>query len=329
MKNFLREFCTKHTLLSHLVIFCGSLLLATLAIGTQVQAKTTTPSDVYSVVDQTDRTLDLILDAANLPNFQEMPFPELGIKPMHVYQMVVSSLESINLYEVKNKINPVPIVIVIPRKYTPEDVLRLADILLSEVQTIASNRDIKNLSVNNVIFYGRSANDVFFKMIDVYMKINILSGTVKISPNDVYSQMVRAVGDIKSILSTIDPAKRYRIDVPASPKGLKPVDVLTECLLTRESINDARKHFGLKPGPIPTLASNFRTSPLHVFLQSQVIISEINMLKMETGTISVTPRAIPVTGKTPSDAHQQVVTMKYLLAQIGPLENLVKEMESK
>lgn len=328
MKNLLRKFCAPHTRLFSQAIFGIAFLLASLAVVTQGQAKAT-PSDVYNVVDQTDRTLDLILAAAGLPAFQEKPFPEKGIKPMHVYQMAVSSLERIHRYEVQNKMNPVPIVIVIPRKYTPKDVLRLVDTILLEVQQIASHLGLNDLAVSKVTFQGRSPGDVFFKMIDVYMKTNVLSGTTKISPNEVYSQMVRAVGDIKSILSKIDPAKRYRIDVPKSPKGLKPVDVITECLLTRESINDARRYFGLKPAPIPTLASDFRISPLHVFLQSQVLISEINMLKMETGTISVTPRAIPVTGKTPSDAHQQVVTMKYLLAQIGPLEELVKEMESK
>ena len=69
--------------------------------------------------------------------------------------------------------------------------------------------------------------------------------------------------------------------------------------------------------------------PADVFIQTQIIIAEINLLKIATGTISATPLPIPVKGKKPSDVHQEAVAMEYLLDQIDMLEQLVKTMESK
>ena len=149
------------------------------------------------------------------------------------------------------------------------------------------------------------------------------------TPNEVFAQMYRAQNDVKSILGKIDPARRYRVDAPESPPGLVPADVMKEALKARESLNKTRRHFNLDPIPVPELMSGAKFLPTDVFIQTQIIIAEINLIKIATGTVSATPLPIPVKGKSPSDVHQQAVTMDYLLGQIGMLEQLVKTMASE
>lgn len=288
-----------------------------------------TPSDVYAVFDLVDRNLDSILAAAGKPEVDRKLFPEKGLKPMHVYQMAVSCLETIHMYELKRHMVPVPIVIATPRNYTPSDVFRLAELVLFEVGRIAQHLGVRGLDIDRVRSVNKTPTHVFFKIAAAYIKINVLAGKNRISPNEVYSQMVRAIQDVKSILGKIDPARRYRVDVPQSVRGLTPGDVFKECLTARESINVSRSHFGMDTIPVPAFNIGMSIRPMDVFIQTQIIISEINLLKMGTGTVSVTPLPIPVTGKTPSDAHQQSAAMKYLLGQINSLEKLVVKMKSR
>lgn len=305
-------------------------LLLPLAIGAGSESfASVTPNDVYAAFELADRTMDRILTAAGIPTFERKLFPEKGMKPMHVYQVAVSCVEAIHLYELEKKMVPVPIVIANPRKYTPPDVLRLAELVLFEVRRIAGALSVTGLPEEMAPFTGKTPNDVYFRIVAVYMKMNLLAGREKISPSEVYAQMIRAISDVKSILGRIDPARRYRIDAPQSADGLKPADVFGECLEARKSINASRRHFGLDTIPVPAAGAGMAITPMDVFLQTQIIIAEINLLKMGTGTISVTPLPVPVTGKTPSDAHQQAVTMKYLLGQIAGLEKVVEQMKSR
>ena len=311
-------------------IFCGMLIcVLSFFIGPWQLQAAVTPNDVYAVFDLADRKLNGILEAEGKPVFDGKLFPEKGLKPMHVYQMAVSCLETIHWYEAENGMVPVPIVIATPRKYTPADVLRLAGLVLFEVDRIAEHLKIYGLDEDAAWVENKTPTHVFFKILTLYIKMNTLAGKSKISPSEVYAQMVRAVKDVKSILGNIDPARRYRVDPPRSDRGLKPADVFKKCLSARESINASRRHFGLETIPVPALDPGMDIKPMDVFVQTQIIIAEINLLKMGTGTVSVTPLPISVTGKTPSDVHQQAALMKYLLGQIEPLEKLVAVMEKR
>ncbi|MCG8633250.1 MAG: hypothetical protein MI863_05445 [Desulfobacterales bacterium] len=288
-----------------------------------------TPNEVYGRFDLAAKQLDVILKASGGVPDRTGILAEKGLKPMHVYQMAVSCIEAIHIYQLKNSITPVPIIIATPRKYTPGDVLKLADIVVTEVNRIARHKGIQVLGQDAGAFSGKTPTHVFSRVAAVYLKISALSGLKQITPNEVFAQMFRAQDDAKSILGRIDPARRYRVDVPDSPPGLTPGDVLAETLKARESLNETRAHFGLTPVPVPVLKPGAKILPTDVFIQTQIIIAEMKIIKIATGTVSATPLPVPVTGKTPSDVHQQAVTLEYLLGQIGALEKLVKIMETK
>ena len=76
---------------------------------------------------------------------------------------------------------------------------------------------------------------------------------------------------------------------------------------------------GTTPVPVPT--KGYKLNPIDVFVQTQIIVAELNLLKLGTGTVSSTPLAIPVVGKKPGNCHQQAATVKHLVEQISTLRS--------
>ena len=191
------------------------------------------PSSVFAKVDRVNRSIDVILNAAEVktPNLPDVLETKLG--PMHVYQMNVACIREFHEFERKANLRPMPIVVSRPMKYAPSDVGRLVDMLQREVEYVAKRLKIKGVPTDLKKFSGKTSTHVFQETVNVFFKVSVLRGQKKITPNTVYAELVTAVGDARSILSQIDPACRYNIAVPPSKTGLKPSDVFENCLAAR------------------------------------------------------------------------------------------------
>ena len=165
---------------------------------------------------------------------------------------------------------------------------------------------------------GKTPTDVFNETVKLYLSFVALNGESSITPNEVYAQLVCATKDVMSILEQSDPACRYNVETAPVESGKTPSDVFRQCLNLRSEINIVRRNAGLGETPVPQSAIQ-ELAPLDVFLQTQIIIAELNLLKRGTETISSTPLAIPVTGKTPSDCYQQVSFAVHLIKQVIPV----------
>ena len=59
-----------------------------------------------------------------------------------------------------------------------------------------------------------------------------------------------------------------------------------------------------------------------MFIQSRIVIADLNLLERGLDTISSTPMTIPVEGKTPSDVHHTAMTIAFLVKQIAGLQKI-------
>lgn len=293
------------------------------------EAVDVTPSDVFGVMDLASRSLDVILMARGITDRQETDLSETGLRPMHVYQMTVACIDTIIRFQIKEGISSAPQVVTAPRSYTPGEVKILADMLLTQIRKIGDELDITGLPEDKHEFYHKIPTDVFMKAVSIFHKMSALNGLDNITPNQVFPQMVRAVSDVKSLLAHIDPAQRFRIDAPddAHFEEITPNHVFKECLTVREDINKLRKHLRLREIPVPDFQEDRKLHPADVFIQTQIIIAELNLIKMTTGTISATPLPIPVSGKTSRDVDTELMMARYLLTQVIPLQEMVKAFE--
>lgn len=281
-----------------------------------------TPSDVYAAVERLNRSVLVVLKARGVtPPVAPQAF-EKGLGPMHVYQLHLACLNSLQQFEAQAKITQIPLIVGRPMKYTPTDVLMLTQLMTADVARVASLLEITGLPKETGKFSGKNPDDVFQEVLKLYVNLNALSGKTKITPNEVYAEMLRAVSDAKSVLAQIDTALRYRIDAPNDATEKTPRDVFQQCLLVRATINEARRELKLGTTPTPTLTVAQKLTPQDVFVQTQIIIAELNLIKLGTGTGNATPLAKPTSGKTPANVYQQVAALDYLLKQIQEMRQL-------
>ena len=288
-----------------------------------------TPSDVYRVVERTDRTLDLILKHLEIPLPPKVEFIETGLKPRHVYQANLLVVEMLNHLETARGVAPIPIMVSRPRNFIPADVKRLVDAIDTEMTLFAGELGVTGLPLPLLPAAGKKPTDVFNRTSLTINKLTVLSSGTRVTPSVVYAQAVRASADACAILANVDPYRRYSHPEEKSPRGLKPMDAFAACIRLREGLNTFRSQVGLKAHAVPAADALKEINPVNVLLQTQVILAELNAVKLATRTITSTPLTVKVTGKTPSDVHQKLTHTGYLLRQMVPLQKMVKVMEER
>jgi len=276
-----------------------------------------TPSDVFARLDLLDRCLDRLLTARSKSAPEIPPKMETKLGPLHVYQMVLAC--AMRAQELSDQVGvlAVPTLSAKPRYYAPRDVLMVGDLILDAVRRVATKLEIQDLPADETTAPGKSPTDVFGQAVSVFLKLNTLCGNDDIPPNAVYAEMVRAGDDVRSVLRQADPESRYRVDSPRSEPGQIPADVFDKCVEIRQLLNKYRLAAGEPAVPLPSSPSDYEVRPRDVFLQTQIIIAELNFLKLHTNTISSTPLAVPVAStKAPTDVHEQASLIEYLLGQV-------------
>lgn len=276
------------------------------------------PSDVFARMDLVNRCLDRLLDERNITAPALPPQMETQLGPLHVYQMVLAC--SVRVQELGDQagVLAVPTLSAKPRLYAPRDVLYVTDLMLEGLRRVAATFEIEDLPTDEASFSDMSPTDVFNQASSVFLKLNALCGYDDISPSEVYAEMVRIADDVRSVLRQADSESRYRVDAPPSEPGKIPADVFNKCLDIRTSMNKHRLDAGLPEVPLATAPGDYEIRPRDVFFQTQIIIAELNLLKLHTGTISSTPLAIPVkSAKDPMEVHEQASLIEYLLGQVN------------
>jgi hypothetical protein len=276
------------------------------------------PNDVYRRMDLLDRSVDRLLVERKLevPQLAEVTETELG--PLHVYQMVLACAIRLQEFADQTGVLAVPTMSVRPRIYAPRDVFLVTTLLLENVRHLATEHNIDDMPGEEKPLADKTPTDVFLLAAIVFTKLNALCGYRDISPNEVYAEMVRGADDVRSILQQSDPECRYRVDAPASEENRKPADVFKKCLAIRRLINEHRKALNMPITPLPaSIPPDNKIFPRDVFLQTQLIIAELNLLKLRTDTVSSTPLPIPVKRTlTPTDVYGQANILEYLLRQV-------------
>lgn len=274
------------------------------------------PSNVFAKLDLLDQTIDRIMQASGIAAPQIPADIELGLEPMHVYQIILACNRRLLELDDKLQVIAVPTISARPRNYAPRDVLLLVELMLANVRAIGEELRLESLPADETAVQDKVPTDVFHLGVKVFLKLNALCGFEQPTPNEVYAEMIRADEDVRSMLRQIDPACRYRIDAPLVETELKPGDVFEKCREIRLKLNEFRQRIGMDAVPIPKMTSRDAILPYDVFLQTQIIIAELNLLKLSRNTVSSTPLPQPFTGKLPTDVYNRAEMVLFLLNQL-------------
>ncbi len=311
------------------------LLLASFLCVSHVHAiQKYTPNDVFSGVEYSNHILDQLLLSKNISNIKIPASKEKDTKPMHVYELQVSVLSELYHYAIKNNRNPPPLAISTPIEYTPTDVYFLTQLVIADLEGIYQDQGgYIDFSMNK--HDGKSPAEVYQELFELYYKLNRLNGKEKISPNEVYSHIIRAKEDLqytlllmsKRIDNKQEQKKRLLITaiygmhpdgtvISALEAGKKPSDVIQIAFEVRKKLNILRKSNNLPEITIPSISDYEKIKPIDAFLQTQFIIAELNLLKRPLKISSTTNNVKIATGKTPSDVYQVFKHIDYMLERL-------------
>lgn len=307
-------------------------VVATQTLGWSQEA--ITPSHVYGVVWDMNRYVDALLEHKGLAP-PEARVTESSAAPMHVYQAHLACIAAIHELELSSDLTPIPIVISTPRSYKPRDVIQLGKLMHTHIRAYAEHQGIR-LEDSSETFRDKTPLDAFKVTFALHKKVNALRGLQEFSPSLVFEQIQRATNDLKQVIRVVESQRgedeqslRY---LRSAAYGLHPAggildpideerapaDAFQACLALRESIGKLTEILGqtrrLITLPDAELLASIR--PSDVFVQTQYILSEINLLKGPLGINSSTPLGIPTQGKTPTDVCNQSEFSRYMVERL-------------
>ena len=312
----------------------AQLLTLLFVIGNVHGSQTYSPNHVFAGVEYANHVVDRLLLSRNIKDIQLPHSLERAAKPMHVYELHVSVIAELYYYALKNNRRPPPLPSSTPIKYTPTDVFYLTQLVMSNVESIyLDSGGVVDFELAN--HRGKSPTNVYQELFELYYKLNRLNGKRKVSPSEVYSHIYRAKEDLKYSLlvlsnrlpDTQETKKRLLVTaiygmhpdgtvMPAMKQGKKPGDVIEKAFDVRKKLNALRKRNNLPEITIPRVSGYGKIKPIDVFLQTQFIIAELNLLKIPMKISSTTNSPKPITGKTPSDVYQEMAHIAYMLERI-------------
>ncbi|MBB1076130.1 hypothetical protein HUU62_17120 [Rhodoferax sp. 4810] len=293
------------------------------------------PADIFIITQYAHQLVDRILTqrGVNTSNI-EVYSQERDIKPMHVYQLYATALMELYNYELTNQRHPPPLVVVAPINYTPTETYQLAQIVIAALEELYQE-EVGPIDITQSPQAAKTPSEVYQSLFVLYVKLTRLNGKQDFTADDVYAQLHRVADDLRNILVTLsqrlpdnkEREKRllitaaYGINTDGSQlsepdSNATPTDVLVKALAVRDKLNVWRKKYRLPDIQRPDVSAFKQVGFADVFLQTQIIIAELNIIKMSQKIVSVTNLAQPVTGKTPTDDYQAIKHIDYMLERI-------------
>jgi len=292
------------------------------------------PSDVFGDVEYANRLASRLLSDKDIQTLKLPMSFERSAKPMHVYELHISVLSELSIYALSNQLRPPPIATSTPINYEPTDVYYLTQLIVSKLEEIHIDK-LGELTISVKQFSGKSPSNVYQEIFNLFYRLSVLNGKSKISPSTVFEHITRAQEDLQRTLVTLskrlddskEEKKRLLLtsvygthpdasSLSTKPEGKTPGDVLKKALDVRAKLNILRTRYNLPSIQQPQIEAYNGIKPIDVFLQTQFIIAELNLLKQPLKISSATSRARTAKDKTPSDVYYVMQHMEYMIERL-------------
>ena len=277
-----------------------------------------TPAEVYASVDHLARRLEALFAALEreLPATPVALDQELG--PHHVYQLHLALHGELRALAAERELFALPALASSPRQPAPRDVLFLVQLEHAWLDLLERDLELELPRLAPEPEADHTSAEVFARTSAVLAAVNALGSEAGFTSDRVFAEVVRASADVRAMLLESDPAARYSIRPGETvSSGREPSDVLARLVGARRDLGRLVAKAGLEAAPVPELPTELEVTPLLPFLETQVLIAELNALELRLGGSRATPPAVPVSGKTPTDVLEQVVFLEHLLGQLS------------
>ena len=312
-------------------------VLFSLGVGNPISANTAgkmTTNSLYKNIQFLNGYADLLLQKKGVTRWSTQKLLDVEIELSHVYQMNLAALHELHRLERASQVTAIPIIAAIPVRYTRDDVDQVVRLMRTHLKDLCVAWDIVKKPQVTGLKSEVTTLDIFQATIELYRKLARLNGIEAISPNEVFAQMNRVVRDLQELLRIYSLRDDFCTDerreirsaifgfnlvggsLQASPIGKTPTDVFRKCLSVRQKMSPIREKLGLKALRMPLIQQGFELRPVDVFIQTQMIIGDINLLKESLAVIYSAPMSLPVSGKQPGDVFLEACFVDYMLDRL-------------
>lgn len=308
------------TLLWLFFFFCFAFLLPVAHADRSSSVKTL--NDVFKEVKVLKSYVEIIRDCCKV-NEEWPEVPKQHYKYLrHVLQKSVEVLEKINRLRIIKHAGPITIPHYPLRDITPDEVYDLIERLLDE--TKLALKIIYDKKVEQVVEFGeiegKTTNDVYQELWNISYALDSALGIRGFSPNDVYAQTVRIVGEVNYLRLTQN--LPLNIEKPLITNGRHPNHALAAVYKFLKKIAQSELNLGMVP--IDTFNIPRRViKPAEVYDALQIVLAELQRIKYRIGFEKhfITPPV--VCNKTPDDVIQDISWAEKLMPDFMLNGNLI------
>jgi len=274
-----------------------------------------TPSHVFQVVDNINNELTL-LHEANHSTATVSARKMTQRRPRHVFQKAREVLLNVqNLRKLNGlSFNPVP---PFPTtEITPGNVRKIMDQILADLKGLRPVLGVKKTATAAPLPSGKNPTDVYINIDNAGQSISSL-GIPAIVPNDVYRMVATLVNEMRLVVKAA--GGDATIAMKDGSKRKKPKHVYSEVYGLLEDLKAAcaKKSSYCLPGKLvlPTKPTG-RIKPAEVLDVVNNALADVGALKVVLGVKTPTQLVDPVSGKTPSNVYDGVLTARALAASL-------------
>ncbi len=287
-------------------------LVAVLFSLSAVQADDVTPSHVYQVANTAVRELQEVLSAKKIKR-QHLDLEASPRRPRHVLQKAREVFVKLQNIRLLLNLPPIEVPPLSVGRIAPVDVKIQTNRILDAVRELYQTSGKKTL-VDLVRFRsGKTPTDVYAQMAQISSMLDELQETA-VKPSDVFRFSVT----VKQVLEEIYKIKMngalpsYEI-APVTGKSPRDVFQLGRVLHAKLEVLEAKHGYNIDGGVGEVKAKAGRVTPSDVLDLMNIILADVNAMKLPAGVQHVTQLPAYEGRKTPSDVFQEISKSIYIV----------------
>ena len=298
----------------YVFFFCFFVLLS----GARAELVEITPSDVYGLVMQIDKEIDLLKKHFGISREKKSDIYNADLFPRHVWGKTYLIMIKINVLRHKLGLpRNAPNYMEPELDLSPGLVFEQGRRLLAELQILKKHLGITAEAGAMQEFSGKRPIDVFNKLHHISYQLDVLNDE-EIDPDYVFAEVMRIQEDIVTILRSLQ--LRDKTYPPAKKNEVNSADSLQAAFALMTEIQRLQRNTSIIRTDFSVFHKEKDVLPSDVFNMVSMCLAELQTFKayMELKHL-VTPPAAYQENKSPNDVHQLLRWTRRMLRQIRRL----------
>lgn len=275
-----------------------------------------TPSHVFRVAEHILWELLRYKEHLGIRQMGSEEQPLEGLAPHHVYSKTLECLRQVSFMRSNKDLGPIAIPTRPLRNITPAEVFELVGRLDMELEVLfyrsSQIEPIPWYADYRALVNGKTPSDVYNKMQTVAREIDVLMGNRGYTIDDSYMLAEMIQMELVQILSYLD-VEAEEASIVITADRLQAHHILSTAHELWDLVKRVQLRAGMEPSFIPLMPPTRASTDTDVYNELQLILTEIEDLKIRLNMTSTLSPCQRVPGKTTNLVEQNLRKSNYLL----------------